>query len=83
MTGCLTLYLSSYSRCRLEIQLDDANTVFRQLLSDSTHHLKSLSKRLGNCIEKARPYYESVDQMTRAQVCEKYLDIPKNNFTVI
>ena len=25
---------------RLEIQLDDANTVFRSLLSDSTHHLK-------------------------------------------
>ena len=57
---------------RLEIQLDDANTVFRQLLSDSTHHLKSLSKRLGNCIEKARPYYESVHQMTRAQAeCQK------------
>ena len=52
---------------RLETQLDDANTMFRQLLSDSTHHLKSLSKKLGNCIEKARPYYESVDQMTRAQ----------------
>ena len=46
--------------------------MFRQLLSDSTHHLKSLSKRLGNCIEKARPYYESVDQMTRAQAeCQK------------
>jgi len=27
---------------------------------------------LGNCIEKARPYYESVDQMTRAQAeCQK------------
>ena len=58
--------------CRLEIQLDDANTVFRQLLSDSTHHLKSLSNKLGNCIEKARPYYVSLDQMTRAQAeCQK------------
>jgi len=57
---------------RLEMQLDDANTVFRSLLSDSTHHLKSLSKRLGSCIEKARPYYESLDQMTRAQAeCQK------------
>ena len=57
---------------RLEIQLDDANTVFRSLLSDSTHHLKSLSKKLGSCIEKARPYYEAVDQMTRAQAeCQK------------
>ena len=45
--------------------------LFRSL-SDSTHHLKSLSKKLGNCIEKARPYYESVDQMTRAQAeCQK------------
>jgi len=57
---------------RLEIQLDDANTVFRSLLSDSTHHLKSLSKKLGSCIEKARPYYEALDQMTRAQAeCQK------------
>lgn len=57
---------------RLEIQLDDANTVFRSLLSDSTHHLKALSKRLGSCIEKARPYYEAVDQMTKAQAeCQK------------
>jgi len=57
---------------RLEIQLDDANTVFRSLLSDSTHHLKALSKKLGSCIEKARPYYEAVDQMTKAQAeCQK------------
>ena len=55
---------------RLETQLDDANTLFRSLLSDSTHHLKALSKKLGSCIERARPYYESVDQMNRAQVRE-------------
>ena len=62
----------SLSYIRLEIQLDDANTVFRSLLSDSTHHLKSLSKKLGSCIEKARPYYEAVDQMTKAQAeCQK------------
>jgi len=57
---------------RLETQLDDANTLFRSLLSDSTHHLKALSKKLGSCIERARPYYESVDQMNRAQAeCQK------------
>jgi len=56
----------------LEVQLDDANTVFRSLLTDSTHHLKSLSKKLGNCIEKARPYYEALDVSTRAQAeCQK------------
>jgi len=56
----------------LEIQLDDANTVFRSLLTDSTHHLKSLSKRLGSCIEKARPYYEALDVSTKAaSECQK------------
>jgi len=57
---------------RLEVQLDDANTVFRSLLSDSTHHLKSLSKRIGSCIEKARPYYEALEVMCVAQAeCQK------------
>ena len=53
---------------RLEIQLDDANTVFRSLLSDSTHHLKALSKRIGSHIEKARPYYDTQDLCAKAQV---------------
>jgi len=57
---------------RLEIQLDDANTGFRFLLSVSTNQLKALSRRLGSCIEKARPYYEAFDQMTKAQAeCQK------------
>ena len=70
--GWSFLILYHFPILRLEIQLDDANTVFRSLLSDSTHHLKSLSKKLGSCIEKARPYYEAVDQMTKAQAeCQK------------
>lgn len=52
---------------RLEVELDEANLVFRRLLSDSTHHLKALHTRLGSCIEKARPYYEALEQMMRAQ----------------
>jgi len=57
---------------RLETQLDEANATFRSLLSDSTQHLKSLSKKLGSCIEKARPYFEGVDKMTRAQAeCQR------------
>merc|ERR1719192_1996436 len=56
----------------LETQLEDAGCLFRTLLSDSTHQLKALSKKLGSCIEKARPYYEAVDQMTKAQAeCQK------------
>ena len=57
---------------RLETQLDDANTVFRSLLSDSTHHLKALSKRIGSHIERARPYYETQELTARAQAeCQK------------
>jgi len=56
----------------LEVSLDDSNTVFRSLLSDSTHHLKALSKKLGSCIEKARPYYEALEGMVNAQSeCQK------------
>ncbi|XP_023329966.1 SH3 domain-binding protein 5 homolog isoform X2 [Eurytemora carolleeae] len=57
---------------RLEVQLDDANTVFRFLLSDSTHHLKALSKKIGSCIEKARPFYEAQFESMNAQAeCQK------------
>lgn len=56
----------------LEVSLDDSNTVFRSLLSDSTHHLKALSKKLGSGIEKARPYYEALEGMVNAQSeCQK------------
>ncbi|RWS27146.1 SH3 domain-binding protein 5-like protein [Leptotrombidium deliense] len=37
----------------------DARTQFRQLLSESSQKINIMSKRLGSCIEKARPYYES------------------------
>ena len=46
---------------RLEIQLDDANTVFRSLLSDSTHHLK-----VGFC--------QSFTFKTNSRRCRKGLD---------
>ena len=40
---------------QLEIQLEDANAIFRSLLTDSTQQLKAMSKKLGGtCIEKAR-----------------------------
>lgn len=51
----------------LETQLEDANCLFRTLLSDSTQQLKALSKKLGSCIEKARPYYEALEIAQKAQ----------------
>lgn len=57
---------------RLEIALDEANTTFRILLNDCTRRLKNKSKSLGSCVEKARPYYESLDVARQAQLeCQR------------
>ena len=44
---------------RLELELDEARGAFRQMLTESAVKLNALSKKLGSCIEKARPYYEA------------------------
>lgn len=42
------------------------------LLNESTRRLKVLSKKLGSCIERARPYYEAYEVAKKAQVdCQK------------
>ncbi|GLV35910.1 parcas [Carabus blaptoides fortunei] len=57
---------------KLEIELDEANTTFRMLLNESTRRLKVLAKKLGSCIERARPYYDAVEVAKRAQMeCQK------------
>ncbi|KAJ8912914.1 hypothetical protein NQ315_017244 [Exocentrus adspersus] len=52
---------------KLEIDYDEANTTFRMLLNESTRRLKLLSKKLGSCIDKSRPYYELLDEAKKAQ----------------
>uniref|UniRef100_A0A7M4EKB5 SH3 domain-binding protein 5 n=1 Tax=Crocodylus porosus TaxID=8502 RepID=A0A7M4EKB5_CROPO len=44
---------------RVELQLDDARTTYRRILSESARKLNAQGSQLGNCIEKARPYYEA------------------------
>lgn len=44
---------------KLEVDLDEARLVFRQLLFESNFKIQSLAKKLGNCIDKSRPYYEA------------------------
>lgn len=57
---------------KLEIELEEANSTFRILLNESTRRLKLSSKKLGNCIEKARPYHESLEKAREAQIeCQK------------
>ena len=52
--------------------MQEANTTFRLLLNESTRRLKLLSKKLGRCIECARPYYDSLEVAKKAQLeCQR------------
>ncbi|NXI67187.1 3BP5L protein, partial [Anseranas semipalmata] len=44
---------------RVELQLDDARSAYRRVLSESARRLNAQGSRLGACIDKARPYYEA------------------------
>ncbi|CAH0392535.1 unnamed protein product [Bemisia tabaci] len=52
---------------KLEVELDEANTTFRLLMGESTRRLKLLARKLGSCIEKARPYYDAIEIARQAQ----------------
>lgn len=43
----------------IHVLFQDARASFRQALTDSTHQLNSLAKKLGSVVEKARPYYDA------------------------
>uniref|UniRef100_A0A8C2FTS3 SH3 domain-binding protein 5 n=1 Tax=Cyprinus carpio TaxID=7962 RepID=A0A8C2FTS3_CYPCA len=44
---------------RVELQLDEARSSYRRILTDSARKLNAQGSQLGACIEKARPYYEA------------------------
>ncbi|KAG9333508.1 hypothetical protein JZ751_011435 [Albula glossodonta] len=43
----------------LELQLDEARSSYRKILTDSARKLNTHGAQLGTAIEKARPYYEA------------------------
>ncbi|XP_078501831.1 SH3 domain-binding protein 5-like [Lissotriton helveticus] len=53
---------------KLELQLDEARTTYRKILTESARKLNAQGSQLGNCIEKARPYYEARRQAKEAQL---------------
>ncbi|XP_031828576.1 uncharacterized protein LOC116425251 [Nomia melanderi] len=54
---------------KLETELDEAHTAFRQLLSETTKRLKEIINKVGNsCVEKARCYYDALEVARQAQV---------------
>uniref|UniRef100_A0A8D8RI98 SH3 domain-binding protein 5 homolog n=1 Tax=Cacopsylla melanoneura TaxID=428564 RepID=A0A8D8RI98_9HEMI len=57
---------------KLEMELDESNTTFRMLMNESTRRLKILNRKLGSCIERARPYHEALEVAKQAQQeCQK------------
>ncbi|KRZ53062.1 SH3 domain-binding protein 5-like, partial [Trichinella nativa] len=52
---------------KLELQLDEAQTMFRDAQSSWTQKLSQMAKKLGTCIEKSRPYYEARIKVLEAQ----------------
>ncbi|NWW78290.1 3BP5L protein, partial [Climacteris rufus] len=50
-----------------ELELDAARSLYRRILSDSARRLNSQGSQLGNCIERARPYYEARRRAKEAQ----------------
>jgi len=44
---------------KLELDLEQARSTFRQLMDESGRHLARLQKEIGTSVEKARPYYEA------------------------
>ena len=46
----------------------EASSLFRSTLRDSTASLKLLSRRLGSAVEKARPFYEAREAARRTQL---------------
>ncbi|XP_058830266.1 SH3 domain-binding protein 5 homolog [Topomyia yanbarensis] len=53
---------------KLEIELEEAKSTFRILMNESTRRLKLSSKKLGSCIDRARPYFEALEKAKSAQL---------------
>lgn len=53
---------------RFVLTIQEADSTFHILLNESTRRLKLLTKKLGNCIEKSAPYYESLEKARLAQI---------------
>ncbi|UYV81801.1 SH3BP5 [Cordylochernes scorpioides] len=74
MRVCLSQgQLESLNNCTTEInllekQLDEANALFRSTLNETSHRLRQQYKKLGRCIEIARPYYDSREATKQAQL---------------
>ncbi|XP_069945329.1 uncharacterized protein [Cherax quadricarinatus] len=68
----VTAVMASMEEEELDPRVQEANNLFRATLTESTAVLKSLAKKLGSCIEKARPYYEAQELARTSQLdCQR------------
>ncbi|RXG68106.1 SH3 domain-binding protein 5-like protein [Armadillidium vulgare] len=56
----------------LDPRVQEANNSFRASLNETSSQLQALSKKLGICVEKARPYYEAKEKAKQLQIeCQR------------
>ena len=51
----------------LEKRFEERNSAFRIILNESSDKLKTLSAKLGKCVEDSRPYYDAKEKIKQAQ----------------
>ncbi|XP_061712695.1 SH3 domain-binding protein 5 homolog isoform X2 [Cydia pomonella] len=57
---------------KLELELDESMKTFHLLLNETSRRLQGLTKRLGTCVDKSRPYHEAVAAAATARTeCQK------------
>lgn len=61
----------------LELELEESKREYLMTMQESEEELTILEKRLGSCVEKAKPYYEARIELNDAK--EKYLKVLADN----
>ncbi|CAK1581493.1 unnamed protein product [Parnassius mnemosyne] len=57
---------------KLELELDESMKTFHLLLDETSRRLQGLTKRLGTCVDRSRPYHEAVAAAAVARAeCQK------------
>ncbi|XP_052757476.1 SH3 domain-binding protein 5 homolog isoform X1 [Galleria mellonella] len=57
---------------KLELELDESMKTFHLLLNETSRRLQALTKRMGTCVDKSRPYYDAVGVAATARSeCQK------------
>ncbi|XP_047528323.1 SH3 domain-binding protein 5 homolog isoform X1 [Vanessa atalanta] len=52
---------------KLELELDESMKTFHLLLNETSRRLQALTKRLGTCVDKSRPYHDAVSAASTAR----------------